>query len=271
MNNPSQVILVTGASSGIGAAIAARLAAEGHRVFGTGRKAASKKQDGIEMLELDVRSDPSVKHCVESVLKSAGRLDVLVNNAGYLLAGAIEEVSIQEAEAQFDTNFFGVARMVQAVLPGMRKQRSGKIINMSSLAGMVPVPFWGFYNASKFAVEGFTESLRLELKPLGIRVAMIEPGAIKTPFYAQAAPSPMAEYAPWRDRAIKTMKGFEEKAPGPELVAETVSRVVAQENPALRNRITREATLFPLLRWLLPAGAFESGIRSGFNLDKEGF
>jgi NAD(P)-dependent dehydrogenase (short-subunit alcohol dehydrogenase family) len=135
----------------------------------------------------------------------------------------------------------------------------------------VPVPFWGFYNASKFALEGYSESLRLEMKPLGVKVAMVEPGAIKTPFYAQPSGAPMAAYSPWRDRAMKTMKGFEEKAPGPEVVASVVEKLVAQKNPKLRNRVTREATMFSLLRWLLPGGAFESGLRSGFNLDKEGY
>src|SRR5262249_32613443 len=135
----------------------------------------------------------------------------------------------------------------------------------------VPVPFWGFYNASKFAVEGYTETLRHELAPFGIRVAMVEPGAIRTPLYANPPSDALAAYSPWRERALKTMKGFEENAPGPELVAKAVSQLVGGERPPLRTRITREAALFPFLRWLLPAGAFEVGLRQGFNLDKKGF
>jgi NAD(P)-dependent dehydrogenase (short-subunit alcohol dehydrogenase family) len=266
-----KVVLVTGASSGIGAAIADRLAGEGYRVFGTGRQASGRRPSGVELLSLDVRSDASVLACVERVTEAAGRLDVLINNAGYLLSGAIEDASIEQAQAVFDTNFFGIVRMVKAVLPAMRALNGGKIINMSSLAGMVPVPFWGFYNASKFAVEGYTETLRLELLPFGIRVAMVEPGAIRTPLYANPQSLTLAEYSPWRERALKTMQGFEAKAPGPEVVARVVSRLVANKNPPLRNRITREATLFPFLRWLLPARAFESGLRLGFNLDKKGF
>ncbi|HEY4185981.1 MAG TPA: SDR family NAD(P)-dependent oxidoreductase [Polyangia bacterium] len=264
-----QVILVTGASSGIGAAIAERLAADGHRVFGTGRNASGMRANGVEMVSLDVCSDRSVAACVDAVLSRAGHLDVLVNNAGYLLAGAIEDATIQQAHDVFETNFFGIVRLVNAVLPSMRAARAGKIINMSSLAGLVPVPFWGFYNASKFAVEGYSETLRHELAPLGIRVAMVEPGAIRTPLYAQPHPPALAAYSPWRERALKTMKGFEEKAPGPDLVAALLSRLVAKKNPRLRNKLTREATLFPLLRWLLPGGAFESGIRAGFNLDRD--
>lgn len=138
----------------------------------------------------------------------------------------------------------------------------------SSLAGLVPLPFWGHYNASKFAVEGLMETLRHELKPFGIQVAMVEPGAIKTPFYAAPRALAMEEYSPWRERFFKAMKGFEENAPGPEVVAEAYARIVASLHPHLRNTVTREAKLFPFLRWLLPAGAFEGGLRSGFKIDK---
>src|SRR5512140_1978831 len=263
------VVLVTGASSGIGEAIAARLAKDGHQVFGTSRKGGASR-NGVEMLNLDVRSDASVESCVDGLLRKAGRIDALVNNAGYLLSGAIEEATMEEAKAQLETNFFGVVRMVKAVLPAMRQARSGHIVTISSLAGLVPVPFWGFYNASKFAVEGYMETLRHELKPFGIRVAMVEPGAIHTPFYENPQATAMPEYAPWRDRALKTMAHFAEKAPGPAVVAEVVSRLLASPNPPLRNRVTREASLFPFLRWLLPASAFEAGTRRGFNLDREG-
>jgi NAD(P)-dependent dehydrogenase (short-subunit alcohol dehydrogenase family) len=270
MANPS-VVLVTGASSGIGAAIAGRLGKGGYRVFGTSRKGGGNVRDGIEVLHLDVRSDASVQSCVDELLRKAGRIDALVNSAGYLLAGAIEEATLEEARAQFETNFFGVARMVKAILPAMRRARSGHIVTVSSLAGLVPVPFWGFYNASKFAVEAYMETLRHELRPFGIRVAMVEPGAIHTPFYEAARASAMPDYAPWRDRALKTMAGFAEKAPAPDVVAEVVVRLLASRNPPLRSRITREASLFPFLRWLLPAAAFEAGTRRGFNLDREGF
>jgi NAD(P)-dependent dehydrogenase (short-subunit alcohol dehydrogenase family) len=263
-----KAILITGASSGIGAAIASRLSKDGHQVFGTHRAPAGKSPDGIEMLTLDVRSDDSARLCVETFLQRTGRIDVLVNNAGFLQAGAVEEVTLEQAHAQFETNYFGVVRMVRAVLPAMRAQKGGLIATTSSLAGIVPLPFWGHYNASKFAVEGLMETLRHELRPMGIGVAMVEPGAIKTPFYAQPQPAAMAEYSPWRERFFASMKAFEEKAPGPETVAEIFSRIVRSRHPALRNPVTREAKIFPFLRWLLPAGAFEGGLRSGFNLDK---
>lgn len=269
MSSP-RVILVTGASSGIGAAIAARLAKDGHQVFGTSRKGGGAR-GSVEMLTLDVCSDASVQACVEGLLRKVGRIDALVNNAGYLLSGAIEEATLEEAKAQLETNFFGVARMVKAVLPTMRRARSGHIVTISSLAGLVPVPFWGFYNASKFAVEGYMETLRHELKPFGIRVALVEPGVIHTPFYENPRTRAMPEYAPWRDRALKTVGHFTEKAPGPEVVSDAVAHLLGRRNPPLRTRITRQASVFPFLRWLLPASAFEAGARRGFNLDREGF
>ena len=266
MNDASQkVALVTGASSGIGAAIARRLVADGYRVFGTARKLAASED--FEPLALDVTSDASVARCVATVLERAGQLDLLVNNAGYLVAGAVEEVSLDAARAQLETNFFGVARMTRAVLPHMRARRSGHIITISSLAGLVPVPFWGYYNASKFAVEGLIETLRAELRPFDIKVAMVEPGAIKTPFYAQPHADALAEYKPWRDAAFKAMEGFEAKAPGPEVVANKVAKLARSRNPKLRNRVTREASMFSFLRWLLPAGAFQSGVRRGFGIN----
>jgi NAD(P)-dependent dehydrogenase (short-subunit alcohol dehydrogenase family) len=199
-----------------------------------------------------------------------GRIDVLINNAGYLQSGAIEEVTIEQAQAQFETNYFGVVRMLRAVLPAMRAQKSGLITVTSSLAGLVPLPFWGHYSASKFAVEGLMETLRHELKPLGLKVAMVEPGAIKTSLYATPDATPMAEYSPWRDRFFRAMKRFEEKAPGPEVVANLYARIIESENPPLRNTVTTEAKLFPFLRWLLPPGFFEGGVRTGFKLDKAG-
>lgn len=262
-------ILVTGASSGIGAAIVSRLRRDGHRVIGTSRSGAPGP-DGAEMLALDVTSDASVEACVRAFIDRAGHIEVLINNAGFLQSGAIEEVTLEQAQAQFATNYFGVVRMIRAVLPAMRARGSGLVAATSSLAGLVPLPFWGHYNASKFALEGLMETLRHELKPLGIRVAMVEPGAIKTPFYAAPATAALAPYSPWRERFFSTMRGFEHKAPGPEVVAEVYSRMVRSPHPRLRNTVTVEAKLFPFLRWLLPAGAFEGGLRLGFGLDKNG-
>src|SRR5215813_2912337 len=177
-----KVVLITGASSGVGQATARLLSENGYRVFGTSRNPAGARAiPTVEMLALDVRSDASVSACVTAVVKQAGRVDVLVNNAAYELAGALEEISLEEAKAQFETNFFGVVRMVKAVLPSMRQQRQGQIINVSSFSGLSAIPFLGIYSASKFALEGYTEALRMELKPFDIHVSLTEAAFLKTP------------------------------------------------------------------------------------------
>jgi NAD(P)-dependent dehydrogenase (short-subunit alcohol dehydrogenase family) len=266
-----KVVLITGASSGVGQSTARLLSQKGYKVFGTSRKLASAEPlPNLEMLALDVRVDASVADCVKAVSSQVGRLDVLVNNAGYESAGALEEVSLDEAKAQFETNFFGVVRMVRAVLPLMRQQKQGQIINISSLSGLSPIPFMGIYSASKFAVEGYTEALRLELKPFNIHVSQIEPGFLKTPMMdkRQVATERIREYEPWRQRAFTAIRDYEEKGPGPELVAETVSKVIASNTPRLRYVVGRQAKVVSRLRQFLPGGAFEMGARSTFRLDK---
>ena len=188
----SQTVLVTGASSGIGQAIAQLLAERGFKIFGTARKPAAATSGNVTMVPLDVRSDDSVRACIERV----GPIDVLVNNAGYALMGSAEETSLDEAKAQLETNFFGVVRMVKAVLPRMRKAGSGKIINIGSLAGITAIPFGSFYTASKFALEGYTEALWHELRPFGIHATLIEPGFVSTPIgdSTQVAAVPLAPY-----------------------------------------------------------------------------
>ena len=266
----AKVALVTGASTGIGRAIAEQLARDGLRVFGTSRKPTGAAPDGVEMIPLDVCSDESVRSCVAGLLERTGRIDVLVNAAGYLLSGAVEETTIEEAKAQLETNFFGTFRVIKAVLPAMRSRRTGHIVNITSLAGVVPLPFWGLYAASKFAVEGLSETLRYELSPFGISVSAIEPGYIKTALYAvENKTSPIADYQRWHARFSKKMAEFDKKAPGPELVARAVSKAVRARKPALRYRVTREATLFTFMRSWFPASLFESGLRSGFHLDDE--
>jgi NAD(P)-dependent dehydrogenase (short-subunit alcohol dehydrogenase family) len=262
-----RVALVTGASSGIGDAVARRLATAGFRVFDASRSTPAAPVSGIDHIPIDVDDDASVRDGVAEVLRDTGRIDVLVNNAGYLCAGAVEEISVADAKAQFETNYFGVVRMSVAVLPGMRERKRGHIITVSSLAGLVPVPFWGHYNASKFAVEGLMETLRHEVRPFGIQVAMVEPGNIKTPFYARPQVAGMDAYAAPHRRASAAMAEYERKAPGADLVARKVVAIAGDPHPALRNLITKEATAFTLLKWLLPSRAFEAGVRRGFKLE----
>ena len=266
-----RIVLITGASSGVGQSTARLLSQRGYNVFGTSRHPASAETiTAVEMLPLDVRSDDSVRACVEAVSSRAGHIDVLINNAGYELAGALEELTAEDTRAQFETNFFGVIRMVSAVLPLMRRQRSGHIINVGSLAGVSSIPFLGIYCASKFALEGYTEALRHEVKPFNIQVSLTEAGFLKTPMmnHRQIAVNRITEYDPWRQRALDAIRADEEKAPGSEVVAETLLEIISSKTPRLRYPIGQQAKSVTRLRRFLPAGLFEQGVRRTFSLDK---
>jgi NAD(P)-dependent dehydrogenase (short-subunit alcohol dehydrogenase family) len=266
-----KVVLITGASSGVGQSTARLLSQKGYKVFGTTRNPTSAKPiPTVEMLALDVRDDNSVAACVEAVTSQVGRLDVLINNAAYELAGALEEISLDEAKAQFETNFFGVVRMVKAVLPLMRQQNQGQIINVSSFSGVSAIPFMGIYSTSKFALEGYTDALRMEVKPFNIHVSLTEAGFLKTPMMdkRQAAAAPLRAYDPWRGRAFKAIRDQEQKAPGPELVAETLLKIISSKTPRLHYLIGSQARSTSLLRWFLPEGLYEQGKRATFGLDR---
>jgi NAD(P)-dependent dehydrogenase (short-subunit alcohol dehydrogenase family) len=267
-----KIVLITGASSGNGQATARLLAQQGYRVFGTSRTPASREPlPRVELIALDVRSDESVAAGVRTVVEQAGRIDVLINNAGYELGGALEETTLDEAKGQFETNFFGVVRMVRAVLPMMRQQRRGQIIHIGSLAGLVGVPFLGMYSASKFALEGYTEALRHEVKPFNIRVSLVEPGFLRTPMMntRQFAAHRVGEYDPWRQRALDAIYEFEEKGPGPEWVARAVLKVIESKAPRLRYVIGQQAVVNSRLQRFLPEGMFEQGVRRLFRLDAQ--
>jgi NAD(P)-dependent dehydrogenase (short-subunit alcohol dehydrogenase family) len=266
-----KVVLITGASSGVGQATARLLSQKGYKVFGTSRNPASAEViPDVEMLALDVRYDASVLACVTAVVNQAGRVDVLVNNAAYELAGALEETSLEEAKAQFETNFFGVVRMVTAVLPLMRQQRHGQIINVSSLSGVTSIPFMGIYSASKFAVEGYTEALRMEVKPFNIHVSLTEAGFLKTPMMdkRQTSAARVNEYDLWRRSAFTSIRDKEEKAPGPQLVAETILKIISSKTPRLHYLIGSQARLVSRLQWFLPEGAYERAKMGNFGLGK---
>jgi len=266
-----RVVLITGASSGVGQSTALLLSQKGYKVFGTSRNSASAEAiPTVAMLPLDVRSDDSVAACVKAVADEAGRIDVLVNNAAYELAGALEETSVAEAKAQFETNFFGVIRMVKAVLPSMRQNRQGKIINVSSLSGVSSIPFMGIYSASKFALEGYTQALRLEVHPFNIHVSLAEAGFLKTPMMnkRQVSTVQLEDYNLWRQRAFDAIRDNEQKAPGPDLVAQTLLSIIASKTPRLRYVIGSQAKLTTRLQRFLPEGTYERGVRSTFRLDK---
>ena len=262
----SETILVTGASSGIGQSTARLLAERGFTVFGTARKPDTKKRESFTMLALDVRSDESVRACVDQVMAKTGRLDVLVNNAGYSVTGAAEETSVDEAKAQLETNFFGAVRMVNAVLPGMRARGAGKIISISSLAGNTAIPYSAFYSASKFALEGYSESLWYEVRPFGISVSLVEPGFVNTPIgeASPAAARPLPAYDASRKSMLAAFGHALKAGIPPEQVARRVLQIIEQQNPGLRYRVGAQATWLPRLRSVVPWNVYAAGVRKTF-------
>src|SRR3989475_10664458 len=218
-----KVALVTGVSSGIGRATAALLSRRGFRVFGTMRKPSeiNGPLEGVELVRLDVRDEESVRSCLRTVLDQAGRIDALVNNAGYTLIGSLEETSIEEAKDVFETNFFGVLRMSQALLPIMREQGYGRIANISSVLGFLPAPYQGIYAASKHALEGYSESLDHEVRQFGIRVSVIEPGFTRTNISqnGQLAGRPIEAYSGQRNRVLDALRESFTKGAYPATVA----------------------------------------------------
>ena len=263
MNNAKQrVALVTGVSSGIGRATAQLLAARGWRTFGTMRKPAGDLP-GVELLPLDVRDAASVEACVNAVLSTAGRIDVLINNAGVGMRGSLEETSIDEARALFETDFFGVMRVTNAVLPTMRAQRSGQIVTIGSAAGFVGIPFQGAYVAAKHAVEGWAETLAYELDPFGIRVALIEPSWIRTEIGTNAsrAHAAIPDYANDRRRAEAGIERNIAQGEEPSVVAATVWEAITSPRPRLRYLAGKGAKRVRMLRSLLPQRLFAVGLR----------
>lgn len=265
-----KTVLVTGASRGIGLAIATLLARQGCTVFGTSRSPQSSTLDGFTLLPLDVRDQASVDHCVNTVVTQADHIDVLINNAGHSLAGAVEEASAEDARQLFETNFFGIIRMTNAFLPHMRQAGSGHIINISSLAGLIGVPYLGLYAASKHALEGYSESLRYELKPFGIHVSLIEPGDIQTGIVAAPPSNRVAAYDGIRERVTSIHDANVNNGPSPEKVAREVLRAVQSQRPLLRYTVTTgQEKWVPWMKRLLPDWLAEHFIRNAFHMNEK--
>jgi short-subunit dehydrogenase len=256
----SKVVLVTGASSGIGRATATLLARKGYRVFGTSRDGQGPPGAPYAMRQLELSSEVSTSYCVRSVLEAAGRIDVLFNNAGFGVVGAVEETSPEEAQAQLEVFLFGLHRMVKAVLPAMRAQRSGRIINMSSSASTLAIPFAGLYSAGKYAMAGFSEALRREVQALGIWVSYLEATAICTQAAdeVRVAAQRIADYAPLRDRMIEDFQRAIRRGKDPELVARTVLRVIETKRPKLVYRVDAAAKLLPIAKALAPQRTWDA-------------
>lgn len=260
----SKVVLVTGASSGLGAATAKLLAQRGFQVFGTSRNPQKVQIDGVIALPLDVRSTESVQTCVQEIVHQLGRLDVLINNAGYVgPASASEEMALPQLKALFDTNFFGTVQMTNTVLPLMREQQSGCIINISSLGGRVAFPFFSAYIASKHALEGYSESLRYEVRDFGIHVCLVEPGFFKTNIATttEAPANPVDAYAEWRRLMGVRDKYSIEHGRDPLLVAQKILDIIQDPAPALRYPVGLDAQVMTRAKRFLPTSLFERLMR----------
>ena len=270
MQTIKPVVLVTGASSGIGEAIANKLVAEGYKVYGTSRRGAKSGQYPFSMLALDVTDDLSVEAAINQLLELEGRIDVLVNNAGFGVApAAAEESSIEQAKAIFDTNFLGIVRMTRAVAPHMRQQRSGRIINIGSILGMVPVPYAALYSASKHAVAGYSEALDHELRSYGIRVSVIEPAYTKTQFEVNNIEPDIKldEYQQVRTHVTKVVNQAMANAEEPSVVAEVVLQAIYSKRPKRRYTAGKTAAQLKFLRRVAPANLFDAAIRKNLQLD----
>jgi len=265
-----KIALVTGASSGIGEATAQRLATAGYKVYGTSRRRAESGRRSFEMLALDVNSDESVETVVSELMRREGRIDLLVNNAGFSVAPAgAEESSIEQARSIFDTNFFGIVRMTRAVVPHMRHQGGGRIINIGSVLGFLPAPYMALYAATKHAIEGYSESLDHELRTKGIRISVIEPAYIRTQFDAHLleADSKLDEYREARAVVGKRVQEAVAAAEEPSIVAAVVLQAAAAAHPKLRYTAGKGASRLRWLRRFAPAGVMDAGIRKEFRLD----
>ncbi len=261
-----RVVLVTGASSGIGQACAVFLADHGYKVYGASRRAVTSA--GVVPLVMDVTCEESVANAVALVLEREGRLDVVVNNAGVAVAAAVEDSAIADAKEQFDVNFFGVLRVCRAVLPAMRRQGAGYIVNVGSIGGLIAIPYQGLYSASKFALEGLSESLRLEVRGFGIRVVLIEPGDHRTGLTENRRLIQSVTYDEQFRRAVGRMAADEQGGPDPERVAQLIHRVIQKNQPRLRYTAGPPAQRVAVwLKRLMPYALVEKLMRLYYLLD----
>ncbi len=265
----SKVVVVTGVSSGIGRVTAQKFAERGFQVYGTVRnKATASPIPGVALVEMDVRDEESVQNGFQAILSLAKEINVLVNSAGVTLLGAAEETSIVEAQALFDTNVFGILRTTKAVLPYMRTQKSGRIINISSVLGFLPAPYMALYSASKHAIEGLSESLDHEVRNLGVRISLVEPSYTKTnlDLNAPTAANEIPAYDNDRNKVANAVQKSVQNAPLPDSVAETIVQA-ALGQWKMRHTPKGEASLLRKLRRFMPAGPVDSSLRKTFGLN----
>lgn len=278
---PSRAVLITGCSSGIGEATALRLRRDGWTVYATARRPqtlTALEQAGCRTLALDVTEEDSMRAAVDTVVTAEGAVGVLINNAGYSQSGAVESVPLEEVRRQFETNLFGLLRLTQLVLPGMREQRWGKLVNLGSMGGRLTFPGGGVYHATKYALEAISDALRFEVRGFGVDVILIEPGLIVTRFGETAAasvgqaqpPSPAADAYADFNRRVATLTAEAYTGPmsrlggPPEAVADTIARALAARRPRARYPVTASARLLIGQRRLLPDAAWDRIMRTQF-------
>src|SRR5919108_580450 len=277
-----KVAIVTGSSSGIGFETSLTLARNGFYTYATMRRLEEEKSKPLtdiaknenlqlQVIDLDVNNDKSVTNAIDTVVDERKRVDVLVNNAGYALGGPLEETSMNEIKAQFETNFFGAVRAMQAVLPIMRKQRTGKIVNITSMGGRISIPLGSPYHGSKFALEGLSESIQYELEPFGIKIILIEPGAVGSNFWknikiAKSSSNTNSPYTQFGNQIMKIYKEMEQHTMNPSEVAKTILYAVTSDNPQLRYIVGEDAAKTIEARKIMSDKEFGNLIKKQFGI-----
>ncbi|MFL6457992.1 MAG: SDR family oxidoreductase [Nitrososphaeraceae archaeon] len=286
MRQGEEVAVVTGSSTGIGFETSLMLARNGFHTYATMRKLegggskhitdiAKNENLPLQVIQLNVDNDKSVLEAINRIVTEKNRIDVVVNNAGYALVGAFEENSMQEIKAQFETNFFGAVRVMQAVIPIMREQRSGKIVNITSMGGRVAIPLDSIYHGTKFALEGLSESIQYEVEPFGIKIILIEPGSIGSNFWknlkmaAKASGLDNNDNSPYRqlsNNILDTFKQIEQNTIHPSEVAKVILQAVTSDNPDFRYVVRKDAAMILEARRTMYDREFQDLIRKQFNV-----
>lgn len=281
-----RVAVVTGSSSGIGLETSLAFARNGFHTYATMRNLedgsrhimdiATKENLPLQPVQLDVNNDKSVKDAINRIVKEKGRIDIVINNAGYDLAGAIEEISYDDMKAQFETNFFGAVKVMKSVIPIMRNQRNGKIVNITSIGGRVAIPFHSIYHATKFALEGLSESIQYELEPFGIKIILIEPGTVRSDFWKNmktAATKPSGSesttdlpYSQMKIKIAESLKQVAENGLHPSEVAKAILDATTSDNPDFRYLVGKDATMTIEIRKNMSDREFGNSIKKQFNL-----
>lgn len=266
----SKVVLITGGSSGIGKSVGEFLASKGFVVFGTSRNPERYQDSKFELLQLDVSDVNSIEKAVQSILNKAGRLDVLINNAGAGITGAVEEIPMEEIKRNFETNFFGPINVIKAVLPHMREQNSGLIINVTSIAGYMGLPYRGIYSASKGALELITEAMRMEIKDFNIKMTNVAPGDFATNIAAGRYHAPVLDNSPYKKpygNTLKLMDAHVDSGKDPLLMAKAIHNIIVTEEPKVHYKVGEFMQKFSIvLKRILPDKVYEKMLQNHYKL-----